>query len=376
MQKRYNGICYESQENCFDKCKDVVSTLLYGNIDNIREPQLTVLIPTYKRPNLLKQALESVITQIHTDFFWDILVLDNEEYQGKSNDTEKVVRQLSNDRILYYRNSRNIRPGDNFNRGFQLARGKWVTMLHDDDLLAGNSLNIIGKLIEAYDSPEHPLGVISAQYIQFRYDPEQDQIYADINGMNQYLCHQPVNYQLYPLTHKNVLIYGHIGGSVPSNGTTFLRKAVLEVGGFNEDFGISGDLILYYNIENHYYVYQTLTPLGFYRWGSNFMIKKESTFRVVQDGYRFREYIYSKHPFVGKLFRNCHYRVFTNDVIRERNRVTSEKMLFHDFDSIYNKLPNPVWYFIYIHIIRRVYGKHMKRKISKIAKRKEKEMIR
>ena len=356
MKEKYAGIDYESCANCFEKYGDVTSSLLYGDLSAIPEPWLTVFIPTYKRYDLFEQALESVLTQWHADFLWDVVVLDNEPYDGKPNRAEKLIRRLKNKRVLYYRNSENIPPADNFNRGIQLARGKWVTMLHDDDLLVGNTLQNLGKLIEAYDTPEKPLGAIAAKYIQLEYDAEQDLAKADrakvdLPGLNAFLCSLPTDYKLYPLTHKNVKIYGQIGGCVPSNGTTFRKEAVLAAGGFNTDYGISGDLILFYNIENRYAVYQTEVPLGLYRWGSNIMINIDSTRQAIRDGYDFREYVYARHPIVGLLFRKCHYKKFTSDVVQERNNVCPLKADISDFDDIYAQRPNGVWYFIYLHLI-------------------------
>lgn len=360
---------YESREDCFRKCEHVRSRLVYGDPTRIPEPWLTVVVPTYKRVNLLEEALRSVLTQYHTDYFWDVVVVDNEPDDGKENDTERLIRELDSERILYYRNSENIRPGDNFNRGILLARGKWITMLHDDDLLVANTLQNLGKLIDLYDRPESPLGAIAAQYIQFDYDSVRNEVKADIPGMNRYLCEHPLDMCMYHLTHRNVEILSHIGGSVPSNGTTFLRKAVLEAGGFNEDFGISGDLILFYNIENTYAVYQTLTPLGFYRWGNNSMVKRESTYRVIRDGYLFREYVYKKHKLVGRLFRNCHYYKFTKDVLSERNRVCPDRLTLKDFDDIYSKRPNMVWYFIYRTVISKFYTLYKRREGKRTARR-------
>ena len=369
---------YESQEDAFKKCGHVRSRLVWGDPERIPEPWLTVFIPTYKRVNLLEEALNSVVQQWHTDFFWDIVVVDNEPDDGKANDTERLIREFDNPRILYYRNSENIRPGDNFNRGIYLARGKWVTMLHDDDLLVANALQSLEKLINLYDREDRPLGAIAAQYIQFDYDAARNEVKADIPGMNKYLSENPINMAMYHLTHRNVEVLGHIGGSVPSNGTTFLRAAVLEAGGFNEDYGISGDLILFYNIENHYSVYQTLTPLGFYRWGNNSMIKRESTFRVIRDGFLFREYVYRKHKMVGRLFRNCHYYKFSNDVLNERNRVSTDQLVLKDFDEIYDKRPRPLWYLFYRVVISRCYtlhkkaeGKALMRKLTREWKRNE-----
>lgn len=371
----YNGLNYESRENCFEKCSHVKTTFIYGDLEAVPNPELTLFIPTYKRPDMLKQALESALTQYHCDIMWDILVLDNEPYDGKPNDTEKLIKKLNNKRILYYRNSENIRPGDNFNRGFMLARGKYVMMLHDDDFLVANSVQNMGKLITAYSCDEmKPIGAICATYIQFEYDAENDLIKADIPGMNAYLCNQPLDYNMYYLTQTNVKITGHIGGAVPSNGSTFNKKAVIEAGGFNEDFGISGDQILLYNIERDYAVYQTRAPLGFYRWGANSMIKPESTRRVIKDGYDFREYIYSKKPIVGKLFRKCHYTQFTNYVVNEKNNVSKNKLSISDFDDIFSKRPSKMWYLFYRIVISRVYVHHKNKQTQKLARKAVKRM--
>lgn len=368
----FHSINYESRENCFIKCEHVMSRLIYGDPANIPRPWITVVIPTYRRTNLLKQAIDSVLCQEHTDFYWDMIIVDNEPDDGIENETERVVRSYESKRILYYRNSENIRPGDNFNRCFLLARGEWVMMLHDDDLLVPNTLQVMGNLIRAYRNDRRPLGAIMATYIQLEYDAARNETKADVEGMKDYLCSQPLNYNLYQLTHNNVKILSHIGGSAPTNGSTFNRKAVMDAGGFNEDFGISGDLILLYNLENDYNVYQTTYPIGFYRWGVNSMIKKESLYRVIRDNFDFREYVYHKNAFnrfIGKIFRSAHYQVFTQFAIYERINVSGENISLSDFDEIYGKRPNSIWYLFYRCIISRIYNLHKKRQGKANAKR-------
>lgn len=364
-------------EDCFAKTAHVTSTLLWGNPEKTPQPWLTVLIPTYRRPMLLKQAIESVLTQQHTDCCWELLIVDNEPYDGRPNATEALIRRIDDPRILYYRNSENLRPGDNFNRGFQLARGKWVTMLHDDDLLIANTLKNMGNLIRAYEKLDgKPLGAILAQYVQFKYDEKKEAVSnLDIPGVNSYFSTQPTNYYLFKLTHANVLATAHIGGSIPSNGATYLRAAMLEVGGFNDDFGISADLVLYYCLEQNYSVYSTLAPFGLYRWGANTMIKPEATRQTIQMGFDFREYAYSRtflSRVVGRLLRACHYRKFTSDVVNEKNNVAEKKITLNDYDSIYAKRPNRLWYFIYIHIILKSYhflkGQQTKRLCKRVMK--------
>lgn len=358
---RKTSVNYESRENCFAKCEHVKSRLVYGDPSNIPNPWITVVIPTYRRVHLLRQALDSVLSQWVTDFLWDIIVVDNEPDDGLENDTERLIRSYQSKRIMYYRNSENIWVGDNFNRCFLLARGEWVMMLHDDDFLIHNTVRKMGQWIRAFDTGEKPLGAIAASYIQVEYDPVRDKIKEDVLSMNYNWCMQPNNYMLYKLTHNNVKFFSHIGGAAPTNGSTFRRQAVIDIGGFNEKYGISGDLILFYNLENEYNVYQSSVPLGFYRWGMNSMMEKESIRKVVRDNFDYREYVYQKNPYnrlIGKLFRNCHYKRFTNEAIAERVKVSGEPIMLSDFDDIYAGRPNPLWYFFYTSVILRIYGKY------------------
>ena len=121
--KDYDGLNYEMNEDCFYKTQNVQTKLLYGDPDYIQDPLFTILIPTYQRTDLLEDAIKSALNQWHTYFPWDIIIVDNEKDDGNQNDTEKLIRRIDNKRILYYRNSEHLRPGDNFNRGILMARG-------------------------------------------------------------------------------------------------------------------------------------------------------------------------------------------------------------------------------------------------------------
>lgn len=362
----------------FEKCKDVKSRLVYGDESVICNPWITVVVPTYRRPHQLKDALTSILTQHVTEFNWDVVVVDNEPDDLCENDTERLIREINNPRILYYRNSENIWVGDNFNRCILLARGKWVVMLHDDDMLIANALNIIGALINRYDLPDRPLGAIAASYIQVRYNPITDKIEDDIESMNRYYSNVPINYEVYQLTNNNVKALSHVGGSAPTNGTTFRREAMLKIGGFNKDYGISGDLIIFYKLEQLYSVYQTMLPLGFYRWGMNSMMEKESLRKVIKDNYDFREYLYKQslgNRIIGLLFRKCHYKRFSNFAINERVMISGENISLEEFNDIYEERPNVIWYCFYI-LIEKIYAKHkylqMKKNVRKTFKSKNK----
>lgn len=369
----------DAVENNFTKNKDVKSFFLCGNKKYIENPLITVLIPTYKRPCLLEQALKSVVTQSYTDVFWDVLVLDNEPYEGYENYSGRLIRKLDNDRVLYYRNEKKLNVCDNFNRGILLSRGKWVMMLHDDDLLISNAVHRMAKLIKAYEKiDDKPLGAISAMFLQFRYDDKRNSVNKDLHGLNFFLTHKvPVNYELRKLNHRTVWFTSHIGGYVPSNGTTFNKEAIIKTGGFVEKFGIMSDLILLYNMESNYSVYATCMPLGFYRWGCNEMMQNESIHKIVKAGFDFREYVYSTRwwtRLLGSIMRRLHYYKFTGDVINDRNSVCMKKVSFDDFNYIFDKKPNKLLFAIYRVVVIGLYNLFQKNKMYSLSKKARKVM--
>ena len=375
--KNVQTINYEAVADCFPKCSNVKSRLIYGDPRKTYNPWLTVVVPTYRRTHLLVHALESILSQRCTDFLWDVLVVDNEPDDGKENDTERLIRKIDSDRIIYYRNSENIWVGDNFNRCIKLARGEWVSFLHDDDMLMPNALRTLGNLIRAYDLTDEPLGAIAASYIQVRYDPRRDEIQDDVFAHIGYWEKLPISYEMYKLTHNNVKMLAHVGGAAPTNGSTFRRSAMLEIGGFNESYGISGDLIIFYKLAAKYAVYQTLRPLGFYRWGVNSMMQGDSLRKVIHDNYMFREYVFQKNFFnrvFGELFRSCLYQRFSTFAIDEHVKISGESISLRDFDDIYSRRPNGIWYFFY-KCMGKVYSMHKNRQTKRNSKKAEARML-
>ena len=87
-------------------------------------------IPTYNRAGgYLRLALRSALAQTYTPL--EIIVSDN----CSTDDTESVVQSFNDPRIRYFRQSKNLKPNDNFNFCLDQARGTYFLLLHDDDLI-------------------------------------------------------------------------------------------------------------------------------------------------------------------------------------------------------------------------------------------------
>ncbi len=99
---------------------------------------LSIIIPTYKRPELLKRCLMSVVKE-RGDF--EIFVIDD-----ASNDTtEEVVRSLNDERIVYLLQDKNRGVNAARNRAIGLSKSEWVFCLDDDDELLPGAIDLISK---------------------------------------------------------------------------------------------------------------------------------------------------------------------------------------------------------------------------------------
>lgn len=90
-----------------------------------------IRIPTYKRPLLLKRALDSLKSQTVTD--WKAIVLDD----SPEGEARNVVEQFAEARIEYHRNEKNVGGAENIDQAFRkeafFSKSKYFAILEDDN---------------------------------------------------------------------------------------------------------------------------------------------------------------------------------------------------------------------------------------------------
>lgn len=92
-------------------------------------PEISCIIPTFNRANLLKDAIESTIHQTFES--WELIVVDD----GSSDNTENIVSEYikKDSRIRYYKND-NKGQASARNYGLLRSNGKYIAFLDDDDV--------------------------------------------------------------------------------------------------------------------------------------------------------------------------------------------------------------------------------------------------
>ena len=111
--------------------------LSFPSIEPLQEdsnrPLWSVMIPAYNpRKDFLEQAIKSVLMQGVNPKKMQIEVIDDGSTQC---DVEALVAAWGEGRIAYFRQPHNTGMVGNFNTCIERARGHWVHIFHDDDLL-------------------------------------------------------------------------------------------------------------------------------------------------------------------------------------------------------------------------------------------------
>ncbi len=104
-------------------------------------PFFSVVIPTKNRSYLVGNAIQSLLNQIFPDF--EIIVVDNDDTE----ETREVVLQFSDSRIRYFRTG-NLSMPDNWEFGCVQARGTYLTILPDKQVLKRRALDKLYHLAE------------------------------------------------------------------------------------------------------------------------------------------------------------------------------------------------------------------------------------
>jgi glycosyltransferase involved in cell wall biosynthesis len=95
-----------------------------------REPFVTIAIPTYNRAQFLKGCVTSALSQEYENF--EVLVSDN----ASTDATEHILQQFHDRRLRILRQETNIGLLPNWNACLAHARGDYVVVVSDDDIVA------------------------------------------------------------------------------------------------------------------------------------------------------------------------------------------------------------------------------------------------
>lgn len=110
--------------------------------------KVSIIMPTYNRGNIIKNAIDSVILQKYEE--WELIIVDD----GSADNTQEVVNRFDDERIIYIKNDKNNGANHARNVGLSHACGEYVCFLDSDnfwkDNFLGNRIEELSCLNEEY----------------------------------------------------------------------------------------------------------------------------------------------------------------------------------------------------------------------------------
>lgn len=309
-----NGSCdidLMNRVDNFSKIRGVDATLVQGNPNQCPEPFISIVIPTYKQPGFLRIALDSVLDQRNPGCTFEVVVVDNERTEQKPSETEKLMKQYNDPRLLYYQNENIDGMVGNWNQCILLARGEWVAFHHHDDILVSDYINrILGLISKRKDIA----GIISSYYF-FERESDIDRIKARIVTSARMKISEKLNrgklMRLYQ-TDSNFTLYDMY--EAPSCGSIFRKYCLLESGGFNDDFYPSHDWFFLYKYCREHRLYKSMEKLGYYRIVKNTSSLNVTKEEFIRDRILFSRFV-SQRTIIGRVMQCFFYNEQNKNIL-------------------------------------------------------------
>jgi glycosyltransferase involved in cell wall biosynthesis len=112
----------------------------------MKNPKLTVIIPTRERADTLFHTLRTVIEQDYENL--EIIVSDN----ASIDNTEAIVRSFSDPRLYYINTGQRLGMSENWEFALGYVTGDFVMYLGDDDGLLPDACNDVARIIYSTDA--------------------------------------------------------------------------------------------------------------------------------------------------------------------------------------------------------------------------------
>lgn len=249
----------------------------------MNKPNVSIVIPTYRRPMLLEQAIESAISQ-EVDFQYEVIIVDNEPSFKWSRQVDDVIKRFQHDgRIKLVRNNSNVGMFGNWNRCIECANAEWVTILNDDDLLMKDCLS---KMWEFGQIQECNLIAVRNNYFGSR-APIALNDSKIFSALKRVLCFRIGKAN--EITPLDMYLSMQFKGGL---GVFFKKKLALSIGCFDISFFPSSD---YEFFSTYIRVYKSAYMIDevccSYRWEENESLNIETRILFVEKDYLIRETI-------------------------------------------------------------------------------------
>lgn len=117
----------------------------------MNKPKISVLIPMYNRKHYIENCINSVLNQTFQDY--EIIIRDDGSKDGSADFVaERYSAEISSGKIRLERNKKNIGEWETDNRLIRDALGKYIAILHSDDMYLPHALAHLYEVAEKHSA--------------------------------------------------------------------------------------------------------------------------------------------------------------------------------------------------------------------------------
>jgi GT2 family glycosyltransferase len=203
--------------------------------------QITTIIPTFRRPALLRRSIQSVLDQSYRDF--ELRVYDN----ASGDETMDVVQAISSRdaRVRYFSHENNIGLIENFAFGMNRVSTPYFNLLSDDDIILPGFFETAVHELATHDEAMAFVGGL---------------VEADPSGRAIRLPF--ANWKPGLLDPSEAIRFTSRDGMATWTSTLFRSKLLQMVGGLDARFGLAVDTEFQLRVLAHYPVIFRNVPSG------------------------------------------------------------------------------------------------------------------
>ncbi len=271
--------------SCIEQLGEDSSILLYQGKYDPHKVKISIVIPTYKRSTLLQETVNSCQPAYnHPDY--EILIIFNARNEAQGILEHIKAKGIQNVRV--YENVENVGMFQNWNQGIRLSEGKWVSIMHDDDMFEPLFFEMAPAILSAVGE--------KTAYINFNGRIVSEEKYEQTQGKQaDVLCFREVKL-------RDVKVLGVSPFFATTCGTLVQRSAAVALGGFDAATYPSGDVLYPIKlINNGYQCYICHGKLNYYRCLANASLKKEVMDQFIYFYGQLQETIYKDVRGVSRL---------------------------------------------------------------------------
>ena len=107
-------------------------------------PTVSILMPIYKTAPYLREAMDSILSQIFSDY--ELIILND----CSPDNADEILDTYSDSRIVRYKGEKNVGLSNILNVGIGMARGKYIARMDSDDVSLPDRLRIQVDYMEAH----------------------------------------------------------------------------------------------------------------------------------------------------------------------------------------------------------------------------------